>query len=583
MSYQFKFDDAVSFAKSIGADIREKGDELFFKKCPYCNGGGTDTNTFSINSKSGAFNCFRSSCGKKGHFIELARDFGFEVDDGRPKKYRALQQKPIVVRDEALAYMRGRGISEAVSRRYHITTQVGKPNIIVFPFYDPDGVLRFVKYRKADFDKSKDRNKEWCEADAMPILFGMDQCSGFGRLVITEGQIDSLSLAEAGIGNAVSVPTGARGFTWLDNCRKWIDNFQEIIVFGDNEKGHITLVDELMSRLQNKIKVVRRIDYLGEKDANDILRKYGTEPLVKAVENAEVQKLTNVKALSDVKSVDINKLDRIYTNIRDLDKAIGGLIYGQLVLLTGERGHGKSTFMSQLVCEALDQDQTVFVYSGELADYHFKAWLDSQLAGKVNMSAESDDYGNIVGYRVHDNAASAINAWYNGKAYIYDNSYVDTDNEQETIAETVEKVIRQYGARLICIDNLMTAMECQNGDNIYLAQSNFVGALKKLAMKYNVCVILVAHPRKMNGSSFSNDAVSGSGDITNKVDVALLFKRLDDGACSIEVTKNRLFGKYCSSNLHYFQDSRRIVPPDTEKHYGWEALLKESPRKELPF
>lgn len=583
MSYLFKYSDAIDFARAVGADVHEKGNELFFRKCPYCNGGGTDKDTFSINLENGAFNCFRASCGKKGHFIELARDFNFPVDDGQPRKYRELPQKKIIVRDEALAYMKGRGISEEITKRYQITTQTGRPNVIVFPFYDQENVLRFVKYRKADFDKLKDRNKEWTESDTMPILFGMNHCSGFERLIITEGQIDSLSLAEAGLENAVSVPTGARGFTWLDNCREWIDNFQEIIVFGDNEKGHITLVDELMNKLQCKIKVVRRVDYLGEKDANDILRKYGKDPLVKAVENAEIPKLSNVKNLSDVKSVDMNKLEKIYTNIKELDKTIGGLIYGQVVLLTGERGHGKSTFMSQLVCEALDQDNNVFIYSGELADFHFKAWLDSQLAGKSHMDADSDAYGNIIGYHIKEDAEKAITAWYNGKAYIYDNSYIDVENEHETILQTAEKVIRQYGVRLLCIDNLMTAMDCNNGENLNLAQSNFVGSLKKMAMRYNVCVILVAHPRKMNGSGFSNDSVSGSADITNKVDVSMLFKKNGDGDCSVEVTKNRLFGKYVSANLHYFHDSRRIVPADMEKHYGWERLLSNSQPVELPF
>ncbi|MFR5790588.1 MAG: hypothetical protein ACLUFA_09425 [[Clostridium] leptum] len=59
------------------------------------------------------------------------------------------------------------------------------------------------------------------EKDTKPILFGMKQCVDFGTLVITEGQIDSLTLADCGIKNAASV-TGALGFTWLENCWDWI-------------------------------------------------------------------------------------------------------------------------------------------------------------------------------------------------------------------------------------------------------------------------------------------------------------------------------------------------------------------------
>lgn len=57
--------------------------------------------------------------------------------------------------------------------------------------------------RKTDFDKTKDKNKEWCEADCKPILFGMKQCKDFTTLVITEGQIDTLSVAMADIYNVV--------------------------------------------------------------------------------------------------------------------------------------------------------------------------------------------------------------------------------------------------------------------------------------------------------------------------------------------------------------------------------------------
>ena len=76
----------------------------------------------------------------------------------------------------------------------------------------------------------------------------MKQCDGFERLVITEGQIDSLSVDTAGINNAVSVPTGANGFTWVPYCFDWVSRFEEIVVFGDFEKGRMTLLDDIRKR-----------------------------------------------------------------------------------------------------------------------------------------------------------------------------------------------------------------------------------------------------------------------------------------------------------------------------------------------
>jgi twinkle protein len=578
MGYTFKSSDVLDFARSIGADVHQKGNELFFRKCPKCHGGRGDKDTFSVNLENGTFKCFRATCDYHGHFVELARDFDFDLGFGEKRVYRKLPQKPIVVRDAAIAYMASRGISEAVCRKYEITSQKNNKNVIVFPFYDDQGVLQFVKYRNAKFRPGVDKNKEWSEADTMPIPFGMKQCDGFDRLVITEGQMDSLSLAECGIRNAVSVPTGATGFTWVTNCYDWISRFNEIIVFGDNEHGKITLADGLRARLKMTIKVVRRKDYLGEKDANDILLKYGKAAVVRAVESAEVPRLENVKDLSTVQNVDLNSLQKIKTNITTVDKVIGGLVMGQLIILTGKRGEGKSTFMSQLVCEALDQNEAVFVYSGELADYHFKRWLDYQLAGPKNVRGILNDYGEFE-YTLSEIAVNAISSWYKGRAYIYDNTWLpEGENETESLPDTIEKVIKQYGVRLVCIDNLMTAMETVNdGSQLNLAQSNFVGKLKKIAVKYDVAIILVAHPRKSN-EAITNDDVSGSSDITNKADVVLSYQRIEGDELvngKLAVTKNRLFGRYAVGNdaipLRYDTATKRIFNDvGANRKYGWE-------------
>lgn len=581
MSYEFKTEDVFSFAAVKGYSTRERGSELWFTYCPYCNGGKhRDKETFSINIKSGAFQCKRSSCGKQGHFVELARDFDYELDFGSTKAYKTLPQKEVRTNNAAIEYLKGRGISKTTAERYKITTQRNNANILVFPFYDENNILTCVKYRKCDFDKTKDKNKEWFETDTKPILFGMAQCKDFERLIITEGQLDSLSVAECGINNAVSVPNGAMGFTWLSNVWDWIKQFKTVVVFGDWENGGMTLLETLIKRLSNKILAVRQQDYLGEKDANDILRKYGKDAIIKAVENAAPIKVSNVVDLSEVQSVDINSLEKIKTNIPSIDKIIGGIIMGQVILLTGKSGHGKSTFMSQLVCEALEQGESVFVYSGELANYHFKRWLDYQLAGRENLVEHLNEY-NEKYYTIKQDIISRINSWYKGRAFIYDNSYVDSCNEQESLIVTAEKVIKQYGVKLVCIDNLMTAMDGAAANELYRSQSVFVGELKRLAAKYNIAVILVAHQRKTKGE-FSNDDVSGSADVMNKVDVAMNYERAEDNISDskLSITKNRLFGKYAVKEkaipLFYSEDTKRICSlGGNEREYGWNRQFGE--------
>ena len=571
--YNFKSKDVFDFAEFIGAETKQKGNELFFKYCPQCHGVCTDKDTFSVNLQTGAFKCFRASCDYHGHFVELARDFGYKLDDEQERKYRRLPQPKIESKPKAIEYLESRGISADVAKRYKITTQTHNENVLVFPFYDDQNVLQFVKYRKTNFDKRFDKNKEWCEAETMPILFGMAQCEDFTRLVITEGQLDSLSLATCGIKNAVSVPTGALGFTWLANCWDWINKFQEVVVVGDYENGKITLIETLEKRLQMKVKCVRPEDYLCEKDANDILRKYGKDAIIKAVESAELRDVKYVKRLATVEAVNLRDLPKIKTGIRPLDRVCGGLLRGHVVLLSGKRGEGKSTFMSQLVAEAIEQDNAVFVYSGELPNYHFKNWLDLQIAGGNHICTVTNEYGDKE-YYLTDGCVKKINAWYYDKAFIFDNSAV-SDDEFEGLVKVIVDAICRYDIKLVCIDNLMTAMDSDPNTDIYRQQSAFVKKLEKLAQQYDVAIILVAHPKKTN-AAFDNDTVSGSSDITNAVSFVFNYQRADerdDFDSLLMVTKNRMNGKLMTGEnaipLYYSEKSKRIsADPNEVKEYG---------------
>ena len=560
--YEYKQSDVFEFANFIGAETKQKGDELFFRYCPKCKGDGKDKDTFSINLETGAFKCFRASCDYHGHFVELARDFEYRLEDAQERKYRKLPQRKIESKPTAVEYLLSRGISEEITRRYKITTQKGNDKVLVFPFYDEQNILQFVKYRKTDFVKNRDKNKEWCEKDTKPILFGMAQCEDFSTLVITEGQIDSLSLAECGVKNSVSVPTGATGFTWLSHCWDWINKFDEIVVFGDHEKGKITLIDTLEKRLQKKVKCVRPEDYLCEKDANDILLKYGKSAILKAIENSELRDVKYVKRLATVEAVNLADLPKIKTGIREHDRICGGLLRGHVTLLSGKRGEGKSTLMSQFVGQAIDQDNAVFVYSGELPNYHFKNWLDLQIAGAKNIETRQNEYGDNE-YYLSTETVEKINVWYYDKAFIFDNTAI-TDDEYEGIIKVITDAICRYDIKLVCIDNLMTAMECDTNTDLYRQQSTFVKTLEKMAQQYDVAIILVAHPKKSN-NAFDNDTVSGSSDITNAVSFVLNYERAESGEdfdSKLMITKNRMTGKLLTGNnaikLFYSEKSKRI-------------------------
>lgn len=588
--YEFKVQDAYDFARHVHAQVNEHNGELFFKTCPYCNPRPTRDNikSFSINLSTGQFKCLRASCGVHGNMITLSKDFDFslgnEVDEYyRPKRqFRKIKtpEKPIEPKPEAVTYLTSRGISEEVIKKYQITVQTNNPNILVFPFYDEKGSMQFVKYRKTDFDKNKDNNKEWCEANTKPILFGMYQCNDkFDKLIITEGQIDSLSVATAGYDNAVSVPTGAKGFTWVPYCWDWINKYDEIIVFGDYEKGHISLLDELKTRFKSGVKHVREEDYKDCKDANEILLKYGAEQIKKCIENAVDVPINKVVELADVEDVDIFKLEKLKTGIHELDKLLyGGLPFGGVILISGKPGEGKSTLASQIMNNSLKQGYKCFAYSGELPNYLFKAWSDYQIAGPQHILEYKNKFGD-TNYNISNTNRALISEWYRGQYFLYDNRSIDGD-EKESLIETIESVIMRYGVRVILLDNLMTAIDLEevHGDDKYERQSLFIKRLSRIALKHNVIIILVAHKRKNNFSKNENDEVSGSGDITNLALVTLAYEKDKDISESqriLKVSKNRLFGKVNTNGwiLEFDEKSKRIYGygDDLNVDYGWSA------------
>ena len=117
-----------------------------------------------------------------------------------------------------------------------------------------------------------------------------------------------------------------------------------------------------------------------------------------------------------------------------------------------------------------------------------------------------------------------------------------------------------------------------------------------MTKRYNIIILLIAHPRKQNGT-LGNDDISGSADITNKADIVLSYGRKEKGRAGedlpddvriLHVLKNRLNGRLTKEDgikLVFHDKSKRIA----ESTSGFFALhylpvtLTEEEVEDLPF
>lgn len=295
-------------------------------------------------------------------------------------------------------------------------------------------------------------------------------------------------------------------------------------------------------------------------------------------------------SVRDIKNIKEPENEYIRTGITELDNSIKGLQKGCVSVLSGLRGAAKSTILSQIMLNAINDGNTVICYSGELSCKNFWKWMALQAAGMDHV----EQVGIYNSYVVKEpKTEEAIIDWIGTKFWLWNNNY---GNRFADLAAVLEEKANEKKADLIVIDNLM-ALEIEGGSDKYDAQTNFVWTLKNIAKICNVHILFVAHPRKAGGFLRLND-ISGSGNITNIVDNAFIihrnnkdfdnaitdhlgkekYKYIADGCTNVmEICKDRENGtqdKFIS--LWYEPETKRLRNRFLEYvHYGWEPPQAE--------
>ncbi|KAK1612414.1 hypothetical protein QYE76_036087 [Lolium multiflorum] len=209
------------------------------------------------------------------------------------KVYRKLCEEDLNLEplcDEIVTYFSERMISPETLRRNNVSQRKWNNKLVIAFTYRRDKVLVGCKYRELSKKYSQERNTE-------KILYGLDDIKQARVVIIVEGEIDKLSMEEAGYRNCVSVPDGAppqvsnklpdkdhdTKYRYLWNCKEYLDSASKIILATDADPPGQALAEELARRLGNerclRVTWPRKNETEFCKDANEVLTFLGPQAL----------------------------------------------------------------------------------------------------------------------------------------------------------------------------------------------------------------------------------------------------------------------------------------------------------------
>jgi len=394
------------------------------------------------------------------------------------------------VKDKAVEWFKTRGITQQTLNDLCVTTgeefmpQTGqKENTIQFNYIMGDELIN-VKYRdgRKNFKLYKGAEK---------IFYNINSIVGYDWCVITEGEMDALALHEAGIKNVISVPNGAtlnsNNLDYLDNCIDYFEDKNKVILAVDADEAGQALRYELIRRLGAEVCYL--VDFNGNKDANDFLVEHGAEELRKVITSATQVPLEGVSTLKDIEA---DLLDFVHNGFKpgyqvgleNFDR-IFSTYTSQFITVTGIPSSGKSDFVDQMCI-------------GYNKNYGWKTAYASPENKPNFLHAHKLIRKTWEGMPTKDDVGS--DKWKQVTEHINDN-YFFIDMDRYTLEDVLRKgaeLVKRKGIKCLVIDpfNKIRDVDCKTEDvNRYTME--YLTKIETFAKKYDVLVMVVAHPTKM--------------------------------------------------------------------------------------
>ena len=592
-------------------------DEKNMKCC--CPFHQEDHASFIYNKKAFNFRCFGScgrsydildvfmykgatyaeACKKLFELAEMPYSFG-ELGVKTKRHYRYPHEVPCTDKSKVYAYFEQRKISRETLDALDVR-QDSEGNA-VFNYYDTNDVLTMVKY-KPSHKVQHGQAKCWCQqnSDTAPLLFNMNRINVNSPLLICEGEPDCLSAIEAGFKNAVSVPLGSSNLHWIDENLEWLDQFESIIICADNDDAGVKMQKECVPRLGSwRTKVVDipavPIGNTGRvtKDLNEILYVCSKDKVLELILDAKDSPVPSVADLSDVEPTEYEDVDGVTTGLKAIDDELMRLFFGTLTIVSGQPGSGKSSLLTQLACNSLDNDIGTWLFSGELPNGVEKSWFNYIFAGPRNITDAISRRGNPY-KKISTTTLAEINKTYKGRWHIYRDDY---DNTLDKLIASMTDTVRKYGARCLILDNFM-CIDTETSEEELRSQTDTIKKLIEFAKKYQVAVILVCHPRKMDaGTNVGIYDIAGTSNIVNLAHRTIGLRRVTDAEREnaakysekrrqllkydviVTIVKDRMFGRQnIDVGLYYDPASRRFFSDmdEYDRRFSWDKKEYKEP------
>jgi len=495
---------------------------------------------------------------KKKEEVSTVLDFT-KMADSQPKKNKVSLEE---ISEYSIRGFKERNLPKVVTEFFGVRAGVNSDNEVIEHYY-PYGPREIEGY------KIRKLPKEFRSTGAINGLFGQSKFAGGKRLVITEGELDAMSVAYAYYQKyqdfypVVSLPSAVCMKALLAQ-RDWVRRFDEVVLMLDMDDAGQKAVAEACKIIGvDKVKIAN----LREKDPNAELIKNGHMAILKAIWDAQKWSPAGILQGEDLwekykerKATESVPYPLCLTGVNNLTN---GMRFGEVDLFTAGTGSGKSTMIKEIILHLRNNtEDSIGMISleespGDTVEKFIGMHLEKNLAnGEVTEEEEREAFD----YVFKDGA----------RIKILDHQGSVADG---TLMDKIE-MLCLMGCKYLILDHLTIAVSEVETNDVNQAVDKVMSDILKTAKKHNVWFGVISHLRKtgMGSQSFeegklpSMDDIKGSGSVKQISFQIIAFARDLVAKCPIErntikvrVLKSRFTGRTGDAGgAVYCEDTGRL-------------------------